>query len=283
MPHNKFIQANNLHFHVTEWGGSGPSIVLLHGLASQSHIWDLTAPYLIDQFSVIAIDQRGHGLSSKPDRGYDFQSVTADLDQILQQLHLDRSILIGHSWGGNVIVQFAAEHPDRTKGLVLVDGGFLEIPPEVSWEETERMLEPPDLIGMPYEEFRSNLKMWLGANWTPEAETIILNNFEVRDDKTIAPYMKKSNHMQVVRAIWEHKPSQLWAQIKCPVLIIPAMMPPQSDRDRAFAERKRNNVALAEKLLAHSQTVWMNNTIHDIPLQRPIDLANTIRDFALTL
>ncbi len=283
MPQDKFIDIDDLKFHTIDWGGSGQSIVLLHGLASQAHIWDLTAPQLIDSFRVIALDQRGHGLTSKPDRGYDFQSVTADLDRVLNQLQIEQSILIGHSWGGNVAVQYAVDHPDHVNGLVLVDGGFLEIGNRLSWPEAETQLEPPDLIGTPYEEMKSNLKIWLGTAWSPAAEAIILHNFEVRADNTIAPCMKKSNHMQVVRALWEHRPSELWARVHCPVLMIPAAMEPHSARDRSFLEAKQQNVARAEKLLAHSQTIWLDDTIHDIPLQRPITLANAIKEFATKL
>jgi pimeloyl-ACP methyl ester carboxylesterase len=283
MPHEKYIDIDDLKFHYIDWGGHGPSIVLLHGLASQAHIWDLTAPHLIDSFCAIALDQRGHGLTSKPDRGYDSASITNDLDQVLDKLQINDPILIGHSWGGNVAVQYAVDHPDKVKGLVLIDGGFLEVGDRLSWPEAEKMLEPPDLIGTPYDEFKSNLKVWLGNAWTPEAEAIILHNFERRANGTIAPHMKKSNHMQVVRALWEHRPSELWAHVKCPVLIIPAAQEPQSARDRSFFEAKQQNVARAEKLLVHSQTIWMNDTIHDIPLQRPITLANAIKDFVTKL
>jgi pimeloyl-ACP methyl ester carboxylesterase len=283
MPQDKYIDIDDLKFHYIDWGGSGQAIVLLHGLASQAHIWDLTAPLLIDSFRVIALDQRGHGLTSKPDRGYDFAAVTNNLDRVLDKLQIEQPILIGHSWGGNVAVQYVADHPDRVKGLVLVDGGFLEFGNRVSWPEAEKMLEPPDLIGTPYVDMKSNLKMWLGTAWSPEAEAIILHNFEVRADNTIAPYMQKSNHMQVVRALWEHRPSELWARVRCPVLMIPAAMEPHSARDRLFLEAKQQNVARAEKLLAHSQTLWMNDTIHDIPLQRPLTLANAIKDFATKL
>jgi pimeloyl-ACP methyl ester carboxylesterase len=283
MPHDKFIDIDDLKFHYIDWGGSGPSMVLLHGLASQAHIWDLTAPHLIDSFRVSALDQRGHGLTSKPDRGYDFQSVTRDLDRVLNRLQIGPAILIGHSWGGNVAVQYAVDHPDHVTGLVLVDGGFLEIGNRLSWPEAEKQLEPPDLIGLPYDEMKSNLKRWMGAAWSPEGEAIILHNFEVRVDGTIAPYMQKSNHMQVARAIWEHHPSELWPRIQCPVLMIPAATELYTDRDRSFLEAKQQNVARAEKLLAHSQTIWMNDTIHDIPLQRPIELAQAIQDFATKL
>ncbi len=280
MPHaqEQFITANNLNFHLIDWGGSGEWLILLHGLASQTHIWDLVASRLSDTFRVIAIDQRGHGLSDKPDGGYDFATITADLDAILKALKIDRAVLAGHSWGGNVAVQYAVDHPDRVSGLILIDGGFLQIGDRLDWPTVEKFLEPPDLIGTPVDEFRSSMKMWMGAAWSPEAEAITLQNFEVRADGAIAPRLHKSNHMQVVRALWEHRPSELWARVACPVLMIPAASPePHDERTRDTLENKRRNIATAEEKLARSQTIWMLDTIHDIPLHKPVELAEAIK------
>ena len=109
---------------------------------------------MTDSFRVIAIDQRGHGLSDKPDSGYDWATITSDLDAILKALKIDRAVLAGHSWGGNVAVQYAADQPDRVSGLVLIDGGFLQIGDRLDWPTVEKFLEPPDLIGTPVDEFR---------------------------------------------------------------------------------------------------------------------------------
>ena len=284
MPEEKFISANGLRFHCIDWGGQGDWLALLHGLASQAHIWDLVAPKLIDSFRVLALDQRGHGLTDKPDTGYDFASITHDLNEVLDALRIDRAVLIGHSWGGNVALQYAVDHPHRVSGLVLIDGGFLQVGDRMDWPTAEKMLEPPDLIGIPADKFRANLKFWMGAAWSPEAEDITLNNFEVRSDGTIAPRLRKSNHMQVVRVLWEHRPSELWAQVKCPVLMVPALAPePHDERTRDMLAAKRRNIALAEARLARRQTIWMNDTIHDVPLQRPVELAEAIRHFALSL
>lgn len=281
MPEETFIDANGLRFHTLDWGGHGEWIVCLHGLASQAHIWDLVAPRLTDSFRVIAIDQRGHGLSDKPDSGYDFATVASDLHAILQTLQIERALLAGHSWGGNVALQYAVEHPDRVRGLVLIDGGFLQVGDRIDWPATEKFLEPPDLIGTPVDEFRAGMKMWMGATWSPEAEAITLQNFEVRADGTIAPRLSKANHMQVVRAIWEHRPSDLWARVQCPVLMIPAVASePHDERTRDILENKRRDIALAEQRLKRSRTIWMPDTIHDVPLQSPAELAESIRDFA---
>ena len=60
-PQDKWMTVNGLDFHYRDWGGSGRSLVLLHGLASTCHIWDLVAPILSQDYSVVALDQRGHG------------------------------------------------------------------------------------------------------------------------------------------------------------------------------------------------------------------------------
>jgi pimeloyl-ACP methyl ester carboxylesterase len=281
MLQEQFIQTNGRNFHLIDWGGGGEWLVLLHGLASQAHIWDLVAPLLRDSYHVIAIDQRGHGLSDQPDHGYDWATMTSDLDAILKALKIDRAVLAGHSWGGNVALQYAVDHPERVCGLILIDGGFLQIGDRLDWPTVEKFLEPPDLIGMPVDEFRSSMKDWMGSAWSPEAEVITLQNFEIRADGTIAPRLQKSNHMQVVRALWEHRPSELWARVVCPVLLIPAVGPePHDDRTRDVLENKRRNIAVAEARLQHSQTFWMMDTIHDIPLQRPTALAQAIKTFA---
>jgi pimeloyl-ACP methyl ester carboxylesterase len=168
-------------------------------------------------------------------------------------------------------------------GLILIDGGFLQIGDRLDWPAVEKFLEPPDLVGMPVDEFRSGMKGWMGSAWSPEAEAITLQNFEIRVDDTIAPRLQKSNHMQVVRALWEHRPSELWARVACPVLMIPAVAPePHDQRTRDTLENKRRNIATAEQRLKRSQTIWMTNTIHDIPLQRPAELAAAIKQFLTT-
>jgi pimeloyl-ACP methyl ester carboxylesterase len=111
----------------------GTPIVLLHGLASSLRIWDFVAPILAQRFRVVAVDQRGHGLSTKPDDGYGFEEVGADLEAFVKLLGLDRPVVVGHSWGGSVAVRFGTDYPELTRGLVLVDGGFIERSEDATW------------------------------------------------------------------------------------------------------------------------------------------------------
>ena len=78
-PRDEWLTIGGLSFHYRDWGGFGQEIVLLHGLASTCHIWDLVAPLLAQDYRVVAMDQRGHGASAKPEEGYDFATVSRDL------------------------------------------------------------------------------------------------------------------------------------------------------------------------------------------------------------
>ena len=99
----------------------------LHGLASNSRIWDGVAARLAARFHVVALDQRGHGLSDRPRDGFAFEQGDRRPDGVVvDALGLERPTVVGHSWGGNVALVFAATYPEITRALVLVDGGLIE-------------------------------------------------------------------------------------------------------------------------------------------------------------
>ena len=85
-----FINLDSCSFHYHHYKGDGPDLVLLHGLASNLNIWNLVAPILAQEFNVYSLDQRGHGLSFKPDNGYDFESITKDLIHFCKNLDLNK-------------------------------------------------------------------------------------------------------------------------------------------------------------------------------------------------
>jgi pimeloyl-ACP methyl ester carboxylesterase len=102
--------------------------VLVHGLASNARTWDGVAARLAALgHPVAAVDQRGHGRSDKPDTGYDFATVSADLAAVVAGLGWDRPLVAGQSWGGNVVLELAVRHPSVAGGIACVDGGTLEV------------------------------------------------------------------------------------------------------------------------------------------------------------
>lgn len=275
-----FVTLRGLRIHYREYGEGGRPIVLLHGVASNARIWLTTGPLLAERFRVFALDQRGHGESDKPDDGYDFPSVVGDVEAFIDSLGLERPVIAGHSWGGNVALEFAAKHPDVAAGLALIDGGFLEMAarPGMTWERAEVEMAPPDLTKFTPKQLVEMAQRWeLGPIWSEEIEAALLGNFHVTEEGTLRPQLSRANHMQVVRALWEQRPSELYAKVRCPVLF--ALAERSAGRGQEWIAMKREAIARAETLLSNCQVRWFADTIHDIPLHRPRELAQEMTAF----
>lgn len=116
--------AHGLELHLLEWSTEGVPLVLLHGLGNEAHLWDDFVPSVAPHYRVLALDQRGHGDSDwDPEARYDAESMTDDLEAVLDALEIDRFVLIGFSMGGRVSMTFAGRHPERLAGLVIADIG----------------------------------------------------------------------------------------------------------------------------------------------------------------
>jgi len=89
--------------------------------------------------------------------------------------------------------------------------------------------------------------------------------------------------MRIVRALWEQPVSELCRRVRCPSLLIRAQQEPASERDRFWAQAIEDCLRRALEFLAHARLISMEDTIHDIPLQRPKELAAAIAEFAASL
>jgi pimeloyl-ACP methyl ester carboxylesterase len=103
--------------------GSGPPIVLIHGIGDSSATWDPVLPALARRHLVIAPDLLGHGRSDKPRADYSVAAYANGVRDLLGVLGINRATLVGHSLGGGVAMQFAYQFPERTERLVLVGSG----------------------------------------------------------------------------------------------------------------------------------------------------------------
>jgi pimeloyl-ACP methyl ester carboxylesterase len=105
--------------------GSGPVIVLVHGITSTSATWANVLPYLAEQFTVIAPDLLGHGESAKPRGDYSLGAYASGVRDLLIALGHERATFVGHSLGGGVAMQLAYQFPEHCDRLVLVSSGGL--------------------------------------------------------------------------------------------------------------------------------------------------------------
>lgn len=106
-------------------GGAGTPLVLSHGFAATSGMWDPNIPALDADRPVVAWDFRGHGQSDAPDdpAAYSQEASIGDIDALLDVLDAHRAVLAGMSLGGYLTLAYHLDHPDRVAGLVLVDTG----------------------------------------------------------------------------------------------------------------------------------------------------------------
>jgi pimeloyl-ACP methyl ester carboxylesterase len=255
-----------------EAGGTG-AFVLVHGLASNARLWDGVARRLADRGHVaVTVDLRGHGRSSKPDGPYDVPTVADDVAALVTALHLDRPVVAGQSWGGNVVLELAARHPGAARGIACVDGGWLE-PSDTyeSWEACRAALAPPRLAGMPREDIERHVRA-AHPDWPGDGIAGTLANFEVRSDGTVAPWLTFERHIAVLRGLWDHHPSQRYAAVTMPVLLLPV--------ERGAADRrahKGRGVDLALATLPDARVRWFTGD-HDIHAQHPDEVADVMID-----
>lgn len=281
MPHyaiDKTVTLNDLRFHYRDWGGRGWPLFMVHGLASTSHIWDLTAPLLVEVARVVAFDLRGHGQSDKPDASYTFETIADDVTSALGELQMERPVIVGHSYGAMLALWMAANRPDLVSGIVMVDGGLVDMGKQGTWEQTLERLAPPKLDGLPVEEFRTLLVERAPQGLVaPATEAAILANFEIDAEEKIHPRLPRVYHERLLRSMWEQRTFELMEKVAVPALILPVRW--QGKDDPQYMALKEAGAAQAEELIPDVEVVWLDDTIHDVPLQKPHLVADQIKKF----
>ena len=125
------VAANGTTIHVRR-GGRGPAVVLLHGYGETGDMWVPLARELARDRTVLVPDLRGMGLSSRPAGGYDKKTQAGDIAGVMDALGVQQADVVAHDIGNMVAFQFAAQHPQRVRRLVLIDAPVPGVGP---WEE----------------------------------------------------------------------------------------------------------------------------------------------------
>jgi pimeloyl-ACP methyl ester carboxylesterase len=280
LPTNELVETHNgVKLRVLTWtpvqSNTQIPILLVHGLASNALLWQGAAHELVNMGHVVkAVDLRGHGLSEKPDDGYDMQTVTNDVAGLLRTIAangFERPVVAGQSWGGNVVVELAHKYPELVRGVVAVDGGFLELQEHFpQWEECSVALRPPNLLGTPVARMRGYME---GAHpdWPKTGIDGSMANFEYLPDGTIRPWLTLERHLMVLRGLWEHKPTHIYKDITVPVMFVPAEGP-----GGVFSDTKRQAIERALHSVPKVRVEWFSPADHDLHAQHPVRFAQVV-------
>jgi pimeloyl-ACP methyl ester carboxylesterase len=145
-PQDRIVDVDGLTMHYLDWGNTAkPTIVLLHGLRGHAHSWDDVSAALSPDFHVLALDQRGRGMTDwAKDGDYGIDAFVGDLVGFCRVLGLEKFILMGHSMGARNAMAFADKHAHRLEKLVLSEFG-----PQINPKGGQRIAQ--ELIDVPEE------------------------------------------------------------------------------------------------------------------------------------
>jgi pimeloyl-ACP methyl ester carboxylesterase len=132
-----YVTVNGIRLHFLDYEGTGPTVILMHGLTANAHAFDgLIEEGLSPTFRVLSIDLRGRGESYQPEQGYSIKDHANDLLGLLDVLHISSAIIGGHSFGALLTLYLAANYPCRVEKLILLDAAARMHP------NTKEMLAP---------------------------------------------------------------------------------------------------------------------------------------------
>ncbi|MCW2716164.1 MAG: alpha/beta hydrolase [Frankiales bacterium] len=270
------LPGDGVRLRATRWPGRGPAVLLLHGLASSRRFWDLVVPSLAGH-ALLALDQRGHGDSERPDGPYDGATVVADALTALDALGLSRVVVVGHSWGASTALRLAASAPERVLAAVAVDGGFLSAGPAGTDRERARQRMTPPRTALPPERLVEVLRAGaLGPWWSPEVEAALLPLFGVGPDGLARARLPFEAHMAIVDDLLDDDGlEQRLSAVRCPTWLVSCEA--SAAGGDPWSQAKRSGLERAGALLAEPRLLRWAGAVHDVPLQWPELVAGLVR------
>ncbi len=253
----------------TRWWGAEARFLLVHGLASNARLWDGVGAELAARGTgAVAVDQRGHGRSDKPGVGFDFATLAEDLATVVGD-H-GPVVAAGQSWGGNVVLELAARHPELVRGVVCVDGGFIRLADAFPTEDAMLVaLSPPRFDGLDRATLEAGLRARL-AGWPESAVHGQLANFTFGDDGSVRAHLSRDDHHTILGHLWRHDPDALADRVSVPILVLAVPGGQLSDKEARVAAFAASH--------PRAEVRWVEGE-HDIHAQHPDLVAEALVRF----
>jgi len=229
------------------WEGRGKTVFCVHGISASCRCWDNVAAGLIPRYKVLAMDLRGRGFSEKPASGYSVSYHCRDIHTLLNHANIDQVVLLGHSLGALIGLEFAARFPEVVERLILVDGGG-----QLTAEQRKKVfagIQPTlDRLGKIFPSAEAYLDLMkrnpLLQPWTPMLESCYL--YELEETAGGVRSRVKAEHIkEEADNLTGYDITEFYPRIKCPVMILRApegmttpdnILLPQQALDRMLEE-----------------------------------------------
>lgn len=277
--------------HVREWGAAdGRPLVFWHALGSGTSGAYLTevAPALTDAgLWLLAPDAPGFGKSpALPPERYETGSVVAMVRSLLDERGIDRAILMGHSWGGMVMTAFAASHPERVDGLVLVDSGQMDyqdqpgFPHEKSYEELiEDFRAPERTIHVSVDEFEREAQEEVRRPITPALMEAFRAGLREEGGQLVSIVTPEAR-ASAMYGLMATRVTESWpaiAEARIPILLLLATEPGET-----LEQNRRAATEFAERF-PEAEVHFLENAGHDLFADAGPELARIVAEWAAGL
>lgn len=293
-PHqSSFATVNGVKLHYLDWGGQGKVLLFLAGVGNSAHIFDDIAPKFTDRFRVLALTRRGHGQSDKPATGYDVPTLAEDIRHLLDQLRIKRVTLIGHSFGGDEMTQFAGAYPDRVDKLIYLDAAY-----DRADLASEAFSKNPFPSPRPTKDEMASLagyREWWKRNrgfWSDAVETD-LRETSLASDGTIKATLSREVGQALFKNATVYRPD--YTKIKARALSLYAIsgLPlwvPQNEEARRKAQEfldtvnspyQRKNIEKFRKEMRKGQVIELKNSHHYLFIKNQDEVVREMRRFLL--
>lgn len=250
-----------------------PRVVFLHGVMGSGANWRKITSQLRDRYRILAFDQRGHGWSFKPEKGYGPEDYSEDLRLILEELGWDKIALVGHSMGGRNSLHFANAHAEKLWALVIEDIG-----PEGNVKAMDRTIKLIDLVPTPFPS-KQEAKAFFDGPFLekipdhPQKHILgpyLYTNIEEKTDGTADWRFNKNGILTSLRA-GHFRPR--WEQIrdlKMPALFI---------RGERSDDLSREELAKIKQVNPAVQTVEIAGAGHFVHFEQPQEFTRVLSEF----
>ena len=243
-PKSDFVNINGIRLHYLDWGGEGSTLIFLTGMGSSAYIYNNFARRFTHKFHVLALTRRGHGDSDYPETGYDADTLTEDIRQFMDRLHIEKASLAGHSLAGVELTHFAATYPNRVEKLIYLDAldnrrGL----PEIHKQNPLRNIEIKREESTPYsfEEYVADTKRdspSIAEIWSALWDVEMFHEVKVNEDGIFIERMPESvGGMMFENLFHRYAPKRVDAKI--PTLSFYALGKPK--QSNAYTEEQKDS------------------------------------------
>ena len=274
-----WLERDGVGLHYLEWrpesaADGAPSVFLLHGLSSNARYWERLARHLPNR-RLVALDQRGHGLTGQAPRapafpdGYAMEQLLDDAAFVISELGLRRPVVVGHSWGATVALDLVGTRPGIAGGLVFIDGPVQSAANLFSWEEAQTLMQPPLPRFASFEDAIAQSKRDFEGTWDQDLESFVKARI-IADGDALVLTLTAPVRLELLRGLYEAQPDVLWPRVEVPAAALLAKHGPA----RISSSREKGAARLAE-LAPKVQVIWYDSP-HDIPIFLPAEVASAI-------